>query len=201
MKPEFDSTNEEHASGEGSQIALQADSMGTTASLSRRESVQTDEGVARDSYLPVETVGSVLRAERQARQMTLAELTHATRIPLSSLEALEADDYEALPGDVFVRGFIRAYCGSLDVEPGPIVELFDESREKTELMGSDVTIVNAPERGRRFGVAFALVVLLILFTLALSIVLRPRHRDSPVELSQSTILNSDLADQDASRRA
>ena len=41
----------------------------------------------------------------------------------------------------------------------------------------------APEPGRRFGIALALVILLILFTLALSIVLRPRHRDAPIELS------------------
>jgi hypothetical protein len=38
-------------------------------------------------------------------------------------------------------------------------------------------------QGRRFGVAIALVVLLILFTLALSIVLKPRGRDMPPELS------------------
>ena len=35
-----------------------------------------------------------------------------------------------------------------------------------------------------FFIAFALFVLLLLFTLALSIVLQPRHRDVPVELSQ-----------------
>ena len=35
-----------------------------------------------------------------------------------------------------------------------------------------------------FGVAIALVLLLILFTLALSIVLKPRGRDMPPELSE-----------------
>ena len=40
-------------------------------------------------------------------------------------------------------------------------------------------------QGRRFGVAIAFVVLLILFTLALSIVLKPRGRDVPTELSSS----------------
>jgi hypothetical protein len=39
-------------------------------------------------------------------------------------------------------------------------------------------------QGRRFGVAIALVLLLILFTLALSIVLKPRGRDLPPELSE-----------------
>ena len=38
-------------------------------------------------------------------------------------------------------------------------------------------------QGKRVGVAIAFVVLLILFTLALSIVLRPRGHDMPRELS------------------
>jgi hypothetical protein len=38
---------------------------------------------------------------------------------------------------------------------------------------------------RRFGVAVAFVLLLLLFTLALSIVLRPRGHDRPAELSSA----------------
>jgi hypothetical protein len=48
--------------------------------------------------------------------------------------------------------------------------------------------ISAPTRrstGRRFGVAIAFVVLLILFTLARSIVLRPRGHDMPPELSRA----------------
>jgi ABC-type multidrug transport system permease subunit len=48
-------------------------------------------------------------------------------------------------------------------------------------------IKSAQERtGRRFGVAIAFVLLLILFTLALSFVLKPRGHDIPVELSNVT---------------
>jgi hypothetical protein len=48
--------------------------------------------------------------------------------------------------------------------------------------------ISGPARrsqGKRFGVAIAFVLLLILFTLALSIVLRPRGHDIPPELSQA----------------
>jgi cytoskeletal protein RodZ len=45
--------------------------------------------------------------------MSLAELSHATRIGTSYLEALEADRFADLPAPVFVRGFIRAYCEHL----------------------------------------------------------------------------------------
>ena len=43
------------------------------------------------------------------------------------------------------------------------------------------------EGGRRFGVAIACVLLLILFTLAMSIVLKPRGHDMPPELSQRAL--------------
>lgn len=42
-----------------------------------------------------------------------------------------------------------------------------------------------PERARRVGVAVATIILSFLFTLALSIVLRPRRHDRPAELSQA----------------
>ena len=41
-----------------------------------------------------------------------------------------------------------------------------------------------PARSKRYGVALAFVLLLILFTLALSIVLKPRGDDMPQELSR-----------------
>jgi len=40
------------------------------------------------------------------------------------------------------------------------------------------------------GLAVALVILLLLFTLALSVVLRPRRLDAPVELSKATLVVS-----------
>jgi hypothetical protein len=43
-------------------------------------------------------------------------------------------------------------------------------------------------QGRRFGVAIAFVLLLILLSLALSIVLKPRGHDMPPELSQRAAL-------------
>jgi uncharacterized protein (DUF58 family) len=51
-------------------------------------------------------------------------------------------------------------------------------------LASPVQSARGERQGRRFGVAVAFVLLLILFTLALSIVLKPRGRDVPPELSR-----------------
>jgi hypothetical protein len=50
-----------------------------------------------------------------------------------------------------------------------------------------LTSAAKPARGRRVGVAIAFVLLLILFTLALSIVLKPRGNDMPQELSVNSM--------------
>ncbi len=60
------------------------------------------------------TLGSYLRALRQERKGSLAEMAHATRVSVSQLEALESDAAAALPAPVFVKGFIRAYEQRMD---------------------------------------------------------------------------------------
>jgi len=129
-----------------------------------------------------ETIGTILRRERELRAISLEEVAQTTRVPLRTLRALEEDDADALPAEVFVRGFLRAYARSLGLDERPLLERYEAGGEEPEAPPA-IGSVGGPERGRRFGVAIAVVVLLILFTLALSIVLRPRQRDVPVELS------------------
>lgn len=59
-----------------------------------------------------------LREGRAASAMSLEEIARVTRIPQRSLERLEEGAFEALPADVFVRGFLRSYaqCVGLDTE-------------------------------------------------------------------------------------
>src|SRR5262249_27592825 len=68
--------------------------------------------------------GAVLRAHRIAAGCSLQEMAQITRIRVGQLEALEADDFAALPAPVFVNGFIRAYCDCLDVSPGEALSLY-----------------------------------------------------------------------------
>lgn len=127
------------------------------------------------------SLGSYLKRERELRQMSIAELAQITRIPARVLQHLENDARDELPADVFVRGFLRSYADALGLDGENVLARY-RGRESQEPPPS-LPAVYAPEPGRRFGIAIALFILLILFTLALSIVLRPRHRDAPLELS------------------
>jgi cytoskeletal protein RodZ len=128
------------------------------------------------------SLGSYLRREREQRRVSIAELAQTTRIPVRILQQIEQDDHAQLPADVFVRGFLRAYARALGMDEEHILARYG-GRQTPEPPPALPAVYPAPESGRRFGIAIALFILLILFTLALSIVLRPRHRDAPLELS------------------
>lgn len=131
-------------------------------------------------------VGQYLREQREARRMSVEEISRATRVPVQSVERIEADRFDELPGEVFVRGFLKSYARALGISPDDVMARYTASRRVawvTPLPLSSSTPKAA--RGRRFGVAIAFVLLLILFTLALSIVLKPRGDDMPQELSQN----------------
>ncbi len=61
--------------------------------------------------------GDELRRERVVREVTLEEISAATKISVGLLSALERSDLGKLPAPVFTRGFIRAYCLHLGLDP------------------------------------------------------------------------------------
>jgi len=49
--------------------------------------------------------------------LTLDDIARRTRIPVRSLEAIESDAFDRLPGVVFVRSFVRLYAVDLKLDP------------------------------------------------------------------------------------
>jgi len=129
------------------------------------------------------TVGQYLRELREQRKMSIEEVSRATRVPMASVERIEADRFDELPGEVFVRGFLKSYARALGVPSDEVLARYTASRRVAWVTPLPISATAKPARGRRLGVAVALVLLLILFTLALSIVLKPRGDDMPQELS------------------
>lgn len=66
--------------------------------------------------MQTKTVGQILAQERQNKRITLSQLSELTKIKLEYLQALEKDQYEALPSSVFIKGFIKAYARVLNLD-------------------------------------------------------------------------------------
>lgn len=134
-----------------------------------------------------DTVGTLLKQHRDLRQMTLPEVSRVTRIPVPTLASIEADRFDDLPGEVFVRGFLKSFAVAVGASPQEALARYTSSRRVAVMTPLPVSspVKAVRESSKRLGVAIAFVILLILFTLALSIVLKPRGHDMPQELSRS----------------
>lgn len=61
--------------------------------------------------------GEELRRERLVREITLEEISAATKISVRLLKALEDSDISRLPAPAFTRGFIRSYAIHIGIDP------------------------------------------------------------------------------------
>jgi cytoskeletal protein RodZ len=71
-----------------------------------------------------ETVGQYLRRERESRSVSLQELSKNTRINVTFLEALERDDFGALPRQEFIPGFLQGYARQLGLKAEEVLRRY-----------------------------------------------------------------------------
>lgn len=131
------------------------------------------------------SVGVRLMTERNRRGFTLEEVARGTRIPLASLQRIEADRFDDLPGEVFVRGFLKSYARFVGLEVDGVLAHYGALRRVPEVSPIALPAPVARREVRQVGIAVAVMVLVVLCTMALSFVLKPRGRDVPVEVSST----------------
>ena len=73
------------------------------------------------------TVGTILREARLAKRLSLAEAEKGTSIRSRYLEALERDEYDKTPGEVFLKGMIRNYGNFLGLDGPELVNMYKAS--------------------------------------------------------------------------
>jgi transcriptional regulator with XRE-family HTH domain len=78
-------------------------------------------------------LGEFLRRERELRHISLDEVAERTKISRRYLEAIEDERYDRLPGETFVRGFIRSYAQSVGLDPEDTLIIYNQAR-----MGQEV---------------------------------------------------------------
>jgi cytoskeleton protein RodZ len=67
-------------------------------------------------------IGQELAAAREARGLALADVAQQLKFAPRQLEALEQENFEALPGATFARGMVRSYARLLKLDPEPLVQ-------------------------------------------------------------------------------
>mgnify|MGYP003457575128 CR=1 FL=1 len=91
------------------------------------------------------TAGALLRDAREAAGLHIAALAVVLKVPVAKLEALEADNFSALPDMVFVRALASSVCRTLKIDPQAVLALLPQG-EGPRLSAGDVGL-NAPVKG------------------------------------------------------
>jgi cytoskeletal protein RodZ len=91
--------------------------------------------------------GDELRRERIVREISLEEISATTKISVRLLSALEKGDLARLPAPVFTRGFIRAYCLHLGLDP---VEKINSYLAEVQPTAAATPPLTKPRGGSRF---------------------------------------------------
>jgi cytoskeletal protein RodZ len=69
-----------------------------------------------------------LKQAREHRGVSLRQISSATKIGVSALEALERNDFSRLPGGIFSRAFVRSYAVEVGLDPDETVQEFLEQQ-------------------------------------------------------------------------
>ncbi len=92
-----------------------------------------------------EDFGSYLKHERELRGVPLDEIAQSTKISIRFLRALEESRFEDLPGEVFIKGFIRSYGQAIGSNVDELLAAYHESSSKRQDTETSHTAISLPE--------------------------------------------------------
>jgi len=98
------------------------------------------------------TFGDELRRERELRRFSLVEVSESTKINRRYLEALEANEFSRLPGGLFNRSFVRAYCQTIGIDAEAMANayLLEEQAQRSKGGRFDPDVLRGDPAARSF---------------------------------------------------
>jgi cytoskeletal protein RodZ len=65
-----------------------------------------------------------LAAWRRKKSLSLEQISQATKISLRSLQAIESEEFNKLPGGIYSTSYIRQYAQAVDFDESRILALY-----------------------------------------------------------------------------
>lgn len=116
-------------------------------------------------------LGVLLRRAREARGLSTAELGRRLNLAAATVEALEREDLQALPGAVYVRGYLRRLATELGIDETELQGAYARiaGTAETALLRPAVYAEPMGSPGRRRALPFLLLVIVALGVLVAGI--------------------------------
>ena len=136
-------------------------------------------------------VGKKLREAREKKGLTLDDLQQATKIQKRYLIAIEDEKFDELPGDFYVRAFVKQYADTVGLDGNTLLKDYDDDLPQTKTAeysnhlaqavetrtGNRQPTVDRVDRARRYlpTVIIAVVVVIILGAIWATAIVRNRQ--------------------------
>ncbi|AMM39820.1 XRE family transcriptional regulator [Candidatus Desulfofervidus auxilii] len=72
------------------------------------------------------TVGEILKEVREGKRISIDKAAADTKLSVFYLEAIEANNWQALPAPAYIRGYLRLYASYLGLSPDKIITQYEE---------------------------------------------------------------------------
>jgi len=73
-----------------------------------------------------------LRREREKKGLSLEDVENATKIRVRYIEALETEQFQIIPGEVYRLGFLKNYSRLLDLDPDTMIKRYKSAQESAD---------------------------------------------------------------------
>lgn len=134
----------------------------------------------------MKSVGESLRQKREERGLSLKDVELALSIRVKYLAALEDENYNVIPGEVYVKGFLRNYANFLGLNGEEIVQLYKDAVQpnltpKTEPTETKKPTASSNSKGMGFVISAAAVVGIIIISTVYYLYAAYGRSDTPVQ--------------------
>ena len=85
-----------------------------------------------------ETIGEMLLSAREKKGLTLEAVSQETKIPATTLQYLETDNFEAIPAKVYATGFLRTYAQMLGLDSAQVINKYEVQTGQTHKSRGDL---------------------------------------------------------------
>lgn len=147
-------------------------------------------------------IGKKLRDARQAKGYTLDDLQQLTKIQKRYLIAIEDEKFDELPGDFYVRAFIKQYADTVGLDGNELLKEFNEQlpKAKTEEYSDHISQAVETRANRRKTVSqgvskirqymptiiIACVIVIVLAAIWVTAIVRG-HQDASTKIDNSSV--------------
>lgn len=116
------------------------------------------------------TLGEQLKKIRNEGRLTLVEISRETKIPVKYLAMIEEGQYDKLPPDVYVKGFLRSYASFIGADPQKLINLYlrdKDIRQSLDGESKDVHSSVALAKIPRFAITPKMVTIILVLVIGI----------------------------------